>query len=184
MLGAAIVVAALLDRWPRAGIVIAVASAVMMVLSIRQSRTWVNSMSLFEQALWANPYNATSHSNMGNALAAAGNINAAMDHFQSAVALDPRNHLARTSLAQAELQVGHYEQAVEQARIAVELTLPGEEPGKEHLIAGLALMKLNRFAEAADEFRQTLRTEPGNALAQSQLQITEERLSATRPSSG
>jgi tetratricopeptide (TPR) repeat protein len=62
-----------------------------------------------------NPNSSGSQTNLGNALAASGQIDAAIDHFQVAVKLNGNDASARTSLAQALLQVGDYAGAVQQA---------------------------------------------------------------------
>ena len=181
MLGVAMALACAVQRWPRLWPGVGVMVVVWMILSNLQARTWADEMSLFSQAVRVAPQNAISNSNLGNALAKEGDMPAALEHFQKAVALDPQNHLARLSLAQADLQLGDYSGALAQARISMTLLISDEEPGKEHLIAGLALMQLRRFDEAAAEFAGVLQTEPDSGKAIEQLKLARELAAATQP---
>lgn len=116
MTGIAAVVAAVVVATGVGGRIVGLAVClVLAVLSWRQLGVWHDSVSVFSRVVQVNPNSSGSQTNLGNALAASGQIDAAIDHFQVAVKLNGNDASARTSLAQALLQVGDYAGAVQQA---------------------------------------------------------------------
>jgi tetratricopeptide (TPR) repeat protein len=116
MVGVAAVAAAVVAMAGTGGRIVGLALClVLALLSWRQLGVWHDSVSVFTRVVQVNPDSSGSQTNLGNALAASGQIDEAIDHFQVAVALNGNDASARTSLAQAMLQVGDYAGAVQQA---------------------------------------------------------------------
>jgi len=100
MLGPALAVAVLLSRrgrWPVA-VVSALVLGVLAWPACRQTGRWRNEVSLFEHALSINPGSGMSHCNLGAALLAQGDLDAAADHLERAVRIRPESGVAHYDL--------------------------------------------------------------------------------------
>jgi hypothetical protein len=125
MLGPAMALAWLVDRHghrPAAATIVTGGLCLFAVVSVVQFGYWRNSIALFNRAIVVTPNSATAHSNLGVAYAAAGELDRAVPHFETAVRLSRgQNRLAHTNLAQAYLFRHDYEQAAYHAREALRL---------------------------------------------------------------
>jgi Flp pilus assembly protein TadD len=95
-------------------VVIGLITTVLVYLSVRQVSYWSDSITLFSHALAIEPANNyTSHQNLGNAYAAAGQNEEAIDHFQEAAKIYPTDSRLAEVLATSLMQEGKYREAEE-----------------------------------------------------------------------
>ncbi|HTL30180.1 MAG TPA: tetratricopeptide repeat protein [Tepidisphaeraceae bacterium] len=123
MLGVALLAASIVARVPKPT-TYAIAAVALLACAVRstiQAGTWKDSITLATHAVEVNPASATAHSNLGIALAASGQIDKALPQLEAAVEMDAENHNARSALAQAYLELGRPEEALQQAIVAINL---------------------------------------------------------------
>jgi hypothetical protein len=173
MLGPAIVLCALLARWPRAPAyaLVAVVLVALGVVSYRQTRVWRDSVALFSHAAEITPASATVHANLANALDERRDADGALREYEAAVALDGRNHKARLGLARAYFLRERYEEAIAQAKASLDSTLPGESRAREYLIIGMSELRRGQYDAAIDALQRSLSYEPQNRAIFEQLML-------------
>ena len=132
--------------------------AVLAVLTWRQSATYRDVFTLYENTLEKNPEAWMPHNNLGNALVRAGRVEEAMPHFEAALRLRPKSAeiennfgFALLSLRQPAAALPHFERAL---RLWPEYVFAGNN-------LGLALIELERAGEAEEALRRTLGLKPG-----------------------
>ena len=108
------------------------------------------------------PDDANSRTNLGVALAQAGDIQEATTQLSEALRLAPDDAHAHYSLAVLLLATRSEQQAMEHLQIAVKLD-PGHK--EAHFQLANLLMRAQRYGEAEREYSQVVRIEPGNAAA-------------------
>jgi len=153
-LGLALVAGAAFASRPAAG---TLAVAVLAVLSWRQTGFWRDSLTLWSGAVEGAPYSSTAHNNLGQALAAAGRLPEAADHFRRALELQPRHANAYYNLGQALQRQGLTEAAAAEFRRALE-----REPALAAAHNSLAncYATLGRPDAAIEHYRLALRYQP------------------------
>jgi hypothetical protein len=173
MLGPAILLCALLARWPRAPayIVAALMLIALGVASSRQTRVWPDSVTLFTHAAEVTPASATVHANLANALEERQDADGALREYEAAVALDGRNHKARLGLARAYFLRRRYDDAIAQANASIQSLLPGEAPAREYLIIGMSDLRLGRYDAAIEALERSLSYQPQNGAVIEQLML-------------
>jgi Flp pilus assembly protein TadD len=141
---------------------IAAATAVVLLsvcgmLSGLQLRYWQNSVALFEHALAVTEPNFVTHYNLGFALALAGRVEDALEHFKQALQIKPDNAdvnysmgLALVLLGKAPEGVSYWEQA---------LRIKPNDAIRQYDLANV-LLKLRRMPQAIEHFQQVLRINP------------------------
>lgn len=159
MLGPAIFVAFVL-RGRKLGVPHLIAVAVLALGSVRtwaQVGVWRDTESLLSHTLEVNPRSGLAHSNLGDVLMDAGQIEEAVGHFREAVAQNPTSAQSRNNLGSALGQTGHLDEAVEHLLESVRLD---PEYGRAHMNLASAFIGLGRNAEAVRELREVTRLEP------------------------
>jgi tetratricopeptide (TPR) repeat protein len=101
---------------------------------------------------------------LGNALLEASRPGDAIEQLSSAVGVHPDSAAAHYDLANALQRVGRLPEAVEQYRTALGLQSPADSVETLNNL-GATFERMGRFDEAAAEFRQVLRLDPGSARA-------------------
>ena len=145
------------------------AIAVLSALTIKTSlqlQHWQNSVTLFKHTLAATNNNYVMHNNYANFLMDAGEINEAIEHFNSSLKIKPGNAEAYNNLGNAFSRFGKIDDAIEQYRKAV--TLKPNLPDAHYNMA-LALSKQKRTEESIKEYYESLRLAPDNVDALSNL---------------
>jgi len=130
--------------------------AVFAAMTWRQTKTWRDSASLWTQALSVDSNNVMAHNNLGKCLREAGDVPAAIEHYEAALALEPTNIFALNNLAYAitldksKPVRERYEEALEYSSRAVEI-----EPGHPDIRYTHAknLLQLDRFEEGVEQIR-------------------------------
>lgn len=130
-------------------------------LDIAEAR-WSSAAEHFREALAHNPAHAGARTNLGVALAQMGDRQGAMRAFREATERAPNTGAAWNGLGAMRLATGDAEGAVGPLQQASVL-LP-EDPNPS-LNLGLALSRLQRWNDAAQAFRETLRRAPDNEVA-------------------
>ncbi len=118
----------------------------------------------FRRALEINPAYAAANRNLARILLADKMYVEAEELLSRSLSVEPVNAWALRSLAYAQLQTGHYEDAVRSARRAH--NLPHSGLADAHLSAAKALEALQRQTEAAGEYELYLTEDPSGAYAE------------------
>jgi len=90
-------------------------------LSRRQTAYWQNSVTLFSHALAVTRDNARAHANLGSALAAAGQTEAAIEQFLETLRLNPDHAVAHWEVASCLAQLGRVDEALSHYETALRL---------------------------------------------------------------
>lgn len=130
--------------------------------STRQVKVWQDTESLLSHTLEVNPHSGLAHSNLGEVLMSAGQVEQAIVHFREAAAQNPTSAQTRSNLGSALGQTGHLEESVEHLSEAVRLD-PDYARARMNLASAYA--GLGRNPEAIAELREVTRLEPGFAPA-------------------
>jgi tetratricopeptide (TPR) repeat protein len=141
MFGVALSAAGAIARRPTVPVQLASAAllCVLAGISFIQLQHWRDSIALFEHALRVTPRSLTARGNLAAALAQRGRIEEALPHFEEVVQRSPTSRVARANLAQAYLLAGEYDAAIAEARLALELSQPGDDTAWEQQILARAL---------------------------------------------
>ena len=141
-------------------IALPLALAVVAALGLKtaaQVRIWRDATRLWSHTVAHNPRSPVAHNNLGLALEQAGDLDAALNHYQDAADLDPRDHKAHSNLANVFTQKGDLPRALRHAQKAVAIW-PDFPQGRKNL--GAILARLGRFAEAAVHYRRSVELVP------------------------
>ena len=127
------------------------------VMSAERLAAYYNPLTLWQDVVSRQPYNAIAHQNLGTQLFARRRTSEALGHYREAVRLDPDSDQGQFNLALALLNTGQAEASVAHFREAVRL-LPGSAEMRNNL--GVALFTAGQNEEAIAAFQQTLELEP------------------------
>lgn len=127
-----------------------------------QEAKWADAIESFREAIRRAPNHAGARANLGVALAQSGDRRGALHAFQEATELAPGTGAGWNGLGAMRLALGDAENAVGPLQQA--MTLLPDDPNPS-LNLGLALVRLQRWNDAAAAFRETLRRSPGNEVA-------------------
>jgi len=136
--------------------------AALIILSATQAATWRNSISLFQQALLADPKSWVACNHLALTQLDNGNIDAAMDLAQRAAQYGPTHAWPQVTLGMLWARLHDDAQAEEAFRNAIALD-PGNASAR--LNFGWFLAKHDRRAEAAEQWLTAVRLDPQNAQA-------------------
>lgn len=117
----------------------------------------------FEAARDLEPSEALYHAQLGQAYAGVGRTVDARAAYQAALALAPNDFGIRNNLGVALARGGRTEEAV--AAFSAAVRGAGEEAASVYFNWGATLYNAGRYAEAAERFRQTTRSDKGDPMA-------------------
>ncbi len=141
-----------------------VAFAILVALGVRtyvQTRTWRDTIVMFEHSLLVEPDNYRAHKGLGVAYAdERKQYDKAVEHCSRAVALDPNDATLHYNLGNAYMGLGRVEDAVASYRKA--LKMDANLPDTQYNL-GIALARLKRYDEAVKAFQETLKLDPNRA---------------------
>jgi len=124
---------------------------ILFTLTIRQTRVWKNSQTLWAHAIEVGAYSALAHLNYGLTLREAGKTDEAIEHFRASLAIKPDNGSAWIMLANALRARRDFAEAEEAYRKAVEHML------QKHLaynsLGEMYFEDLDRGADAVAAYR-------------------------------
>ncbi len=138
------------------------------VLTWRQARMYRDRETFYQTILERNPDSWMAQNNLGIALAAAGRLPEAIDHYRAAVRIKPTFPDVHNDLGAALLGVGRAPEALEEFRTALRL-----EPNYAATLGNLGdvLMQMGRTREAVPNYLQELQLKPNDVQAHNNLGI-------------
>jgi tetratricopeptide (TPR) repeat protein len=131
-------------------------------LTWRQTQVWRDSETLWNYVLSTSGESLFARNNLGNALAAQGRFDEAIDQFQRALKIDVNDGDAAYNLGNALAQQGNFEAAGQQLQHALEIK-PDNAMAAYDL--GNVRLRQGRMDEAIDQFQSALKSDPGLASA-------------------
>jgi predicted O-linked N-acetylglucosamine transferase (SPINDLY family) len=126
----------------------------------------------FRRAAEADPTNAATQMNLGDALKALGQIEEAIASYRRSVEAEPDNTAALVRLGNTQGDHGLHREAIASYRRALEIEPDNPEA---NLNQGSALLELGQLDLAEKCFRRTLEIEPGSAEAHNNLGLVMKR---------
>jgi tetratricopeptide (TPR) repeat protein len=153
-------------RWLAAAVVLAA-----LALGYRtgeRNRDFATSLALWRTVVEAVPGNARGHTYLGLALVEQGQVEAAIAHYERALALKPEYAEAHNNLGIALATQGRLEQAIAHYRLALK-TQPGLAQAHNNL--GNALLTAGQVEEAMGHYERALALKPEYAEAHNNLGI-------------
>ena len=149
------------NRAVRFGLAVVVL-AVLSLLTWRQGSMYQNNQTLWRWTVDRNPAAWLAQNNLGLIERRAGNLEAAIDHFEAAIAAKPNHHRAWANLALTLQMEGRFDEALQNMLIANEQTVVefGRPRGQDLYQIGVLLEKLNRIDEAVGYFGRAVEANP------------------------
>jgi tetratricopeptide (TPR) repeat protein len=135
---------------------------VLAVLTWQQIAIWGDNVRLWTRAIEVTPEIPMPYNNLGAVLRMRKEPAAALGPLRCAVELDPNLTIARTNLALAFLDLGQYDQAVEQCRAAAKTT---PHQADVYAVWGTVLAGRGDANDAIERFRESLAIDPNTSLA-------------------
>ena len=132
--------------------------------ALLRTRKTESALAQYAEAVRVAPDSAEARTDMGNALLESAQPDAAIEQLREAIALHPDYAPAHYDLANALQGIGLMGEAVDEYRKALGLQ-PQADSAETHNNLGATLLRMGRFDEAAAEFNEALRLEPGSARA-------------------
>ncbi len=159
MLGPAMAVAWLLvgRENTRALAVAALVLIVCGVMSSLQSRYWASQSTLFQHAIDVNPNSVEGHVSLGNLLAR-NDPDAAIRHYEQALAADPEHPGAHSNLGSLLVAVGRTDDALVHLRAALDAN---DKNYLAHYYLARALNIEGEYATAANHYAACVESNPG-----------------------
>jgi tetratricopeptide (TPR) repeat protein len=149
-------------RYRRIGFAVTAAAilAIMMITTRLQIRCWSNSVTLFEHALEVTVGNSIVHTNLGEALAGQGKIDAAVRHYHEALRIKPDFVEPLLNLGIASKEKGELNEAINHFSKALRIK---PDRAKVYNNLGIVLALQNKDKEAINSFYEALRIDPAYA---------------------
>ena len=152
--------------------VVAVAAVVVVIAASvatwRQARYWKDSVTLWERTVAVTTDNYRGHTNLGFALALAGQRTRAIEAYSEAIRINPRYADAHNYFGYLLADMGDHERAATEYQAALALR---PRLAQAHNNLGLLRVQQNRLDDAITEFKATLEIDPGFAPARNNLAI-------------
>ena len=138
-------------QWPvaLAGIVALLLAVVWSIVSVNRLAAYHDDLTLWQDNLMHQPDDAISHNNLGNALHEAGRLQEAIDHYNTALQLNPRYYPAHNNLGAILNEMGQPQAAIPHFEETLRLK---PDSAEAHNNLGLALANTNRYREAIAEY--------------------------------
>lgn len=131
-------------------------------LTWKQSHIYLGPQTLWQDTITKNPGCWMAHNNLGNILAAKGQTDEAIPHFQEALHLKPDYAEAHYNLGIALGNKGQIDEAIRQYQEAIRLK---PDDANTHYNLGTALANKGQMEEAIRQFQEAIRLKPGYAEA-------------------
>jgi len=142
------------------GVLMTAVLAVLMFCAWKQAIYWQNSETLWAHTLAYTTDNYVAQCNLGNDLRGKGKLDAAITHYQEALAISPNYAAAHYNLGNALYDKGRLDEAIAHYQKALQIQPDSEEA---HYNLGLALLRKGSVDEAIRHFQQALQIQPGLA---------------------
>lgn len=132
------------------------------VATVHRNTAWKDDYTLFTDTVKKSPDSASVRYSLGTALLNKGQVNEAVEHFETAEKLAPNDALAYYNLGVAYYSKGLTEESIKQLQTAVKLK---PDFAKAYYNLGIAYNSEDRTDEAIDQFRTAAKLTPNDALA-------------------
>jgi tetratricopeptide (TPR) repeat protein len=135
-----------------------------------RNAVWKSEETLFATTVTEAGESARAHLNLGNTYYKNGNLIAAIEEYQKALAIDPRLAGAWSSLSGAYIRTGRTEKGLETIERALAI-----EPNNANFLSsrGTIYSRLERFDEAASSFEAAIRVQPDHSDARFNYALSE-----------
>jgi Flp pilus assembly protein TadD len=173
--GAALLVALVVDRWTRASrapggvivfgvpatqlLVALVLAATLGGLSVRESQYWANNYTLFHRAYTLAPHNPTGRLDYGAELITRGDFDGARAVFAAALVEDPHDSSIYVNLGRMSYVERDYPQAERSLNKALEIN---KDNADAHANLGLAQLRMDHLADALVNMRSAAALRPND----------------------
>lgn len=127
------------------------------LLTWQQSRLYADGITLFQATVRENPDSWLVHNNLGVALAEAGRLQEAIDHYEQAVKLNADYAEAQVNMGHALYDSGRFPEAIERYEQVLRLH---PDIADAHNNLGAALQATGRLEEAIEQYSDALRLKP------------------------
>jgi len=129
------------------------------VLTWRQCGMYANVETLWRTTIARNPNSFLARDNLGNIFLQNGRLDEAMEQFQKAREIQPRDALTHNNLGNALLRKGRMDEAMEHFQKAIDI-----QPGfaQAHNNLGIVLFQKGQVDEAIAHFQKALAIQPNN----------------------
>jgi tetratricopeptide (TPR) repeat protein len=131
--------------------------AVLVILTRAQLTYWRDSQTLFTHALAVTQNNPVMHNNLGSEFLESGQPARALEHFDKALAIDPRYYRAASNKARANMDMGHIDEAMEILR---KVTEADPDSPDAYNFLGLAYDRKKENAAAVQCYRKAIALNP------------------------
>ncbi len=127
--------------------------------TFNQAAYWDHPLTLWKQGVEVSPYSSIAHVNYADALAEAGEVRLAIQNYDRALRIQPRDPIATSHLGRALIQVGDLENAARMFTLTVRL-----DPDRtgDYIRLAETLVDLNRPDAAAGVLRDRARRAPND----------------------
>ena len=162
------------------GVLFAIAFGSLAFKTVERNREYSSALSIWQTVVDRAPGNHRGHNNLGVQLAAAGQLERAIEHYREALRIYPGYVDARINLGNALAGGGHWAQAIEQFRYALKVN---REVAELHYNLGRALAASRQATQAVVHYREALRLDPQYAKAHNNIgavYLSGERISGER----
>jgi tetratricopeptide (TPR) repeat protein len=143
-----------------------VASAICLVLTVQQSNCWQNDQTVFQNAIDNSSRDYIAFAGLGEYEALHGETNAALDHLERSIEINPNYPFARNNLGRLLLMLGREDDALAQLQKAV--ALDPKFPDSRYNL-GYVLLSKGRVGEALDQFQAQVDLEPDDFRAENNM---------------
>ena len=157
-------VPSLLARWHHRQSILAISATILLVsftvCTWLQLRHWQNSLTIFQHTVNVTTDNYFAHNNLGVALARAGRLGEAVDHYHVALRIKPYQAEVYNNLGNALEAQGNVDEAIRRYTEALRIE---PDNAKAHNNLGNALASRGNVDEAISHYSEALRIEPDYA---------------------
>ncbi|BDI32588.1 O-GlcNAc transferase [Capsulimonas corticalis] len=158
MLGAGLLIAGVLARYPRWKVVSFACIIALMPLSIIQTSYWQDSDRLFSRAVAINPRSTLSYGNIGTLLYDRGDTAGALQCYRKVLEIKPNDEKAHLNIALAYYRMRDYAKAVESFNTTLKINPTNAEA---HNDLGVLHAQSGNIPAALAEWREAARLSPG-----------------------
>ena len=159
--------------WARAqkipGFLPTIAAAVIVLAFAVEDRSqisyWRDNFSLWSHTLSVTENNSMAHDSLGAELINQGRFQEAIEHFQAAAAIDPRDAFSQLDIGVCEKHLGHLPSAVKHYQSALELSNETSLRSTAFSNLGSVYRAEKDYPRARENYEAALRLEPDNLFA-------------------
>jgi tetratricopeptide (TPR) repeat protein len=128
-----------------------------------RNMVWQDDLTLWRDVAAKSPGNARAHNDLGYVYLSRGDVDRALQEFQTALRLNPYYADARTNLGVAYYEKGAFYQAIEQFTLALKVTTNRPDVVNALHNLGLAYSRVGLLDDGLREMEAAAALEPGNA---------------------